>query len=189
MTSLHRHPCRQGLPRAARVASLSLLMLVWTSLSTAQDTDKEAEAVANSVEDLRKQVIELNRDLFVLEEDLLFPASTQFAVFLSVETGEFLSLDAVKLKVDDEVVASHLYTVRQVDALRRGGMQRLHMGNLKTGEHEVTVFVDGIGPESRPYRKAASYQLDKGTGTATLEVRISDQSSNYQPAIELVEWD
>jgi hypothetical protein len=165
------------------------LMLCWATLVQAQDDTDEADSVAMSVEELRKQVIELNRDLFVLEEDLLFPASTQFAVFLSVETGEFLSLDAVKLKVDDEVVASHLYTARQVDALRRGGMQRLHMGNLKTGEHEVTVFVDGIGPENRPYRKAATYQLDKGTGRATVEVRIRDRSSDYQPAVELVEWE
>lgn len=165
------------------------LMLCWVPLAQAQDDTSEADSVAMSVEELRKQVIELNRDLFVLEEDLLFPASTQFAVFLSVETGEFLSLDAVKLKVDDEVVASHLYTARQVDALRRGGMQRLHMGNLKTGDHEVTVFVDGIGPENRPYRKAATYQLDKGTDTATLEVRIRDRSADYQPAVELVEWE
>lgn len=166
-----------------------LVMLAWVPLAQAQEDADKTDSVGMSVEELRKQVIELNRDLFVLEEDLLFPASTQFAVFLSVETGEFLSLDAVKLKVDDEVVASHLYTARQVDALRRGGMQRLHMGNLKTGEHEVTVFVDGIGPENRPYRKAATYQLDKGTDTATLEVRIRDRSADYQPAIELVEWE
>ena len=168
---------------------LRAMLLVMAPLAVAQDNTPQAESAAMSVEALRKQVIELNRDLFVLEEDLLFPASTQFVVFLSVETGEFLSLDAVKLKVDDEVVASHLYTDRQVDALRRGGMQRLHMGNLKTGEHEVTVFVDGIGPENRPYRKAATYQLDKGTGTATMEVRIRDRSSDYQPAVELVEWE
>mgnify|MGYP001627797722 CR=1 FL=1 len=183
MTPDHRTSNRRFLTWAA------LLMLACSPLSVAQDDDGQAESVATEVEQLRKQVIELNRDLFVLEEDLLFPASTQFAVFLSVETGEFLSLDAVKLKVGDDVVASHLYTARQVDALRRGGMQRLHMGNLKTGEHEVTVFVDGIGPENRPYRKAATYQLDKGTGTATLEVRIRDRSSDYQPAVELMEWE
>lgn len=183
MIAEHRTLTRRLLAWAA------LVTLACQPLAQAQEIESEAESVAMSVEELRKQVIQLNRDLFVLEEDLLFPASTQFAVFLSVETGEFLSLDAVKLKVGDEVVASHLYTARQVDALRRGGMQRLHMGNLKTGEHEVTVFVDGIGPENRPYRKAATYQLDKGTGTATLEVRILDRSADYQPAVELVEWD
>ncbi|WP_372972507.1 AraC family transcriptional regulator [Marinobacter sp.] len=166
-----------------------LMLLAGPALPQAQEGNGEENSVAMNVEQLRKQVIELNRDLFVLEEDLLFPASTRFVVFLSVETGEFLALDAVKLKVDDEVVASHLYTDRQVDALCRGGMQRLHMGNLKTGKHEVTVFVDGIGPENRSYRKAATYQLDKDTDTAALEVRIRDRSSDYQPAVELVEWE
>ncbi|WP_339798843.1 AraC family transcriptional regulator [uncultured Marinobacter sp.] len=167
--------------------SLTLLLLALAITLPAQADDDQP--VAQSVEDLRRQVIQLNRDLFVLEEDLLFPASTQFAVFLSVDAGEFLRIDSVKLKVGNTIVASHLYTDRQVDALQRGGMQRLYMGNLRTGTHEVTVFVEGIGPENRAYKKAATRQLEKGTDTATLEVRISDRSADYQPVVELVEWE
>lgn len=169
-----------------------LLLLLATCLLLPLATapvEAEEAPVAMTVEELRRQVIQLNRDLFVLEEDLLFPASTQFAVFLSVDAGEFLSLDSVKLQVGNQVVASHLYTERQVDALQRGGMQRLYMGNLRTGTHEVTVFVEGIGPQGRPYKKAATTELEKGTGTATLEVRIRDRSRDYEPAVELVAWE
>lgn len=151
--------------------------------------DDPTVSVTANVESLKKKVIELNRDLFILEEDLLFPASTQFAVFVSLDTGEFLSLDSVKLKVDDEVVAAYLYTERQVKALQRGGMQRLYIGNLKQGGHEVTAFVEGIGPDNRPYKKAATLQIDKGTDTKSLELRIKDQSSDYQPDVRLVEWE
>lgn len=171
----------------------SLALAFWLPVAAAQDNGEPAAeddgAVALSVEELKKQVIRLNRDLFILEEDLLFPASTQFAVFLSLDTGEFLKLDAVKLKVDDETVAAHLYTERQVKALQRGGMQRLHIGNLRTGEHEVTVFVEGIGPDNRAYKQAATYGFEKGTGTAVLEVRIRDRSSDYQPEVAIVEWE
>ena len=171
-----------------------LLVGVMASLMTpamAQDepADETATSVAVSVEELKKQVIQLNRDLFILEEDLLFPASTQFAVFLSLDTGEFLKLDSVTLKVNDDIVAAHLYTERQVKALQRGGMQRLHMGNLKTGEHEVTAFVEGMGPDNRAYKKAATLMVDKGTDTKALEIRIQDQSSNYQPGVSIVEWE
>ncbi len=43
----------------------------------------------------------------------------------------FFALDAVKLTIDGTVVTNYLYTERQVDALQRGGVHRLYMGNLK----------------------------------------------------------
>jgi hypothetical protein len=167
----------------------ALMLFVSASVLAEADTAPDSTAVAAQVETLKKQVIRLNRDLFILEEDLLFPASTQFAVFLSVDAGEFLKLDAVKLKVNGEIVASHLYTERQVAALERGGMQRLYIGNLKTGHHEVTAFVEGTGPDNRAYKKAATLDFDKGTETAALEIRIQDQSSDYQPAVSIVAWE
>ena len=147
------------------------------------------EQVSLSVEELKKQVIKLNRDLFILEEDLLFPANTQLVVYLSFATGEFLNLDSISLKVDDEIVATHLYTERQLEALKRGGMQRLFMGNLKTGEHEVTAVLHGIGPDKKDYKLAASKVIDKDTELKALEVRIEDQSQNYQPRMSVVEWE
>lgn len=149
----------------------------------------EDQPVALSVEALKKKVIELNRDLFILEEDLLFPANTQFTVFLSLDTGQFLQLDSVKLKVNGDTVAAHLYTDRQLKALQRGGMQRLYMGNLKTGEHEITVFVEGIGPDQRAYKKAATLVIEKDTELKALEVSINDRSRDYQPEVSITEWE
>ncbi len=173
-------------------ALLVALLIAFTATVSAQSNSEAGDddtAVAEQLEALKKKVIRLNRDLFILEEDLLFPANTQVAVFLSVDTGNFLELDAVKLKVDDEIVASHLYTERQVTALERGGMQRLYVGNLKTGRHQITAFVEGIGPDQRPYKQAASLEFEKGTGTAALEIRVEDRSSNYQPSVAIVEWE
>ncbi|MBU2955421.1 AraC family transcriptional regulator [Marinobacter sp. F3R08] len=173
-------------------ALIVALLLVFTASVSAQsnrESGNDDAAVAEQVEALKKKVIRLNRDLFILEEDLLFPANTQVAVFVSVDTGKFLELDAVKLKVDDEIVASHLYTERQVTALARGGMQRLYIGNLKTGRHQITAFVEGVGPEQRPYKQAASLEFEKGTGTAALEIRVEDRSSNYQPSVSILEWE
>lgn len=149
----------------------------------------DAAPAAAQVEDLKKQVINLNRDLFILEEDLLFPASTQLAVFLSVDTGKFLRLDAVKLKVDGEVVAAHLYTDIQLKALARGGMQRLYLGNIKSGSHEITAFVEGLGPDNRTYKKASSLTINKETDIKSLEIRIKDLSTNYEPDVSIVEWE
>jgi hypothetical protein len=169
------------------LALLPFQLLAQEASDESSDPNLEG-SVALSVEELKRKVIRLNRDLFILEEDLLFPASTKFAVFLSLDTGQFLKLDAVKLKLNDDIVASHLYTDRQLKALQRGGMQRLHIGNLKTGSHEVTVFVEGIGPDNRAYKQAATLAFEKGTDIASLEVRIRDRSSNYEPEVAIVEW-
>ena len=173
----------------AGLAFSALLFLNFSSVQAEEPEISQDQPVALSVEELKKKVIELNRDLFILEEDLLFPANTQFTVFLSLDTGKFLQLDSVKLKVDEEIVAAHLYTDRQIKALQRGGMQRLYMGNLKSGEHEVTVFVEGIGPDQRAYKKAASLVIEKGTDLKAMEVQIRDRSRDYQPQVSLIEWE
>ncbi len=68
--------------------------------------------------------MDLNRDLFILEEELLFPANTQVAVFVSLDVGEFFALDALELKLDGKQVSSYLYTEREVEALHRGGVSQ-----------------------------------------------------------------
>jgi hypothetical protein len=162
------------------------------SIATKQEGSAELtkeQPVALSVAELKKKVIKLNRDLFILEEDLLFPANTQYVVYLSLGTGEFFKPDSITLKVDDEIVAAHLYTERQISALSRGGMQRLHMGNLKSGEHEMTVIIEGQGTDNRAVKQAASLPFEKGTDVASFEISIRDQSENYQAKIQIVEWD
>lgn len=144
--------------------------------------------LSKDIEALKQAALDLNRDLLILEEDLLFPASTQVAVYVSVDVGHFFRLDAVKLKIDDELVASHLYTDRQNSALIRGGIQRLYLGNLKTGSHEVTAFFEGMGPHEREYKRGATYQLDKDQTPTMLEIRIMDSTEALQPKFDFKEW-
>src|SRR5688500_14665630 len=49
----------------------------------------DTRALDETVQDLKKDVVDLNKELFVLEEELLFPANTQVAVFVSMDIGEF----------------------------------------------------------------------------------------------------
>ena len=175
--------------RKSRYASL--LAVLWLALVSpfnfAEDT--EIKPVINEVEDLKQQVIELNRDLFILEEDLLFPANTQFVIFLSVDVGEFFNLDAVEVKIDGETITSYLYTEKQIKALHRGGMQRLYTGNLRSGEHELTAFITGIGPNGRNYKLGATQKFDKGSDIKSLELRVTDSTRKYQPEFTVVEWE
>ena len=130
-----------------------------------------------------------DRDLFLLEEELLFPANTQVAVFVSMDVGEFFGLDSVELKLDNKDVANYLYTERESDALLKGGVQRLFLGNLKAGEHELVAVFTGEGPHTRDYRRAASLKFEKGIGPKYIELTISDRESKQQPEFVVKEWE
>ena len=149
----------------------------------------DRSALDGEVQSLRREVVDLNRDLFMLEEDLLFPASTQVAVFVSMDVGTFFAIDSVQLKVDDKEVANYLYTEREQDALKRGGVQRLWLGNLKAGDHEVTAFFTGQGPHDRDYKRGTTLKVEKGVGAKHLELRISDKASQLQPEFVVKVWE
>jgi hypothetical protein len=138
-------------------------------------------AAADDLEAVKRELMKLRRDLVILEEDLLFPASSQVAVFLSMDVGEFFQLDAVTVKLNGEEVTHHLYTERQVDALLRGGVQKLYLGNVKQGNHELTAFFTGRGPSQRDYRRAATVAFEKSFEPTFIELAIRDSESKYQP--------
>ena len=154
-----------------------------------------AEAAADTrgldqeIQGLKKDVVDLNKDLFVLEEELLFPANTQVAVFLSMDVGDFFSLDSVQLKIDQKEVINYLYTPREVDALLKGGVQRLYVGNLKVGTHELVAFFNGKGPSDRAYKRGASLRFEKGVGAKYLELKIDDRQRKLQPEFEIKDWE
>ena len=145
--------------------------------------------VDQDVQALKKELVALNRDLFKLEEEILYPASTQVAVFLSVNTGAFFQLDSVTLKLDDKEVANYLYTTREVEALHRGGVQKLYIGNLKSGQHELVAFFTGKGPHDVDYRRGATVTFDKSVGAKYVELRITDKASALQPEFAVRQWE
>jgi hypothetical protein len=142
----------------------------------------------NRIQDTKSEVIQLNRDLMVLEEELLFPASTQVAVFVSMDVGKLFDLDSVQLKLDDKQVATYLYTPTEVQALHRGGVQRVYLGNLRTGSHELVAFFTGGGPHRRDYKRGATVKFDKGTDPKYIELRIKDSTGKMQPEFDVKIW-
>jgi hypothetical protein len=140
------------------------------------------------IQEVKGDVIRLNRDLLVLEEELLFPANTQVALFVSMDVGKLFSLDSVQIKLDDKVVANYLYTPLEVQALHRGGVQRVYLGNLRAGSHEIVAFFTGQGPHVRDYKRGATVKFDKGTDPKYIELQIKDSSGKLQPEFDIKIW-
>jgi hypothetical protein len=155
----------------------------------AAGTDASTRGLDQQIQDLKKDVIDLNKDLFVLEEELLFPANTQVAVFVSVDVGDFFALDSISLKIDNRDVSNYLYTPREVAALLKGGVQRLYVGNLKVGRHELVAYFNGQGPNDRPYKRGATIRFEKGVGAKYLELKIDDRQQKLQPEFVIKDWE
>ena len=149
----------------------------------------DTRALDETVQDLKKDVVDLNRELFVLEEELLFPANTQVAVFVSMDIGEFFALDSLTLKIDNKEVANYLYTPREAEALLKGGVHRVYLGNLKVGEHQLVAFFNGKGPQERDYKRGANLKFEKGVGAKYLELKITDRQRRGQPEFAIKDWE
>jgi hypothetical protein len=181
--------------RGAQAGLVLLLVIACAALATAASAGEDAAPAASfqgldaEVQSLKQEVIDLNRDLFMLEEELLFPANTQVAVFVSMDVGSFFALDSVKVVVDGKEVTNYLYTQREAEALLRGGVHRVWVGNLRAGEHELTAFFTGKGPHERDYRRGATLKVEKGVGAKYVELRISDRESRLQPEFVVKEWE
>ena len=152
--------------------------LVCACTALAADEDSQDQ----KIEAIKQQTLELNRDLIILEEELLFLKESRLAVFLSVDTANFLSLDEVTLNIDGNQVGSYRYTQRELDALRRGGSHRLYMGNVKTGEHQAVAVFTGQGSEGHNYHGTTELTFAKTSGASNLELRITSSADARQPA-------
>lgn len=168
---------------------VAVALLLGTALAVGADSETPLTSLDQEAQDLKKELLALNRDLFILEEELLFPANTQVAIFVSLDVGEFFALDSLELKLDGKKVSSYLYTEKEVDALHRGGVQRLYVGNLRDGEHELVAVLTGEGPHERDYRRGTTLTFDKGLGAKFLELQIRDSEKRLQPDFTVKEWD
>jgi hypothetical protein len=156
--------------------------------ATAPLTPPSTPSLDARIQDAKADVIKLNRDLLVLEEELLFPANTQVALFVSMDVGWLFELESVQIKLDDKVVANYLYTPMEVKALHRGGVQRVYLGNLRAGEHSIDAFFTGKGPHDRDYKRATTLKFEKSTDPKYIELRIRDVTQKIQPEFEVKVW-
>lgn len=147
----------------------------------------EIKGLDEQVQDIKKDVLNLSSELALLEEKLLFPSNTQVSLFVSMNQGDDFRLDSVQLKLDEKVVAQHLYSFRELEALQSGGVQRLYLGNIKTGEHDLVVSYSGKAPAGGEYKRSGSYRVTKDVGPKFVEIKIAGPESTEQD-IKFRDW-
>lgn len=167
---------------------ISLTAAVLMSLSilaNAQNVSREEiRGLDEQIQDVKKDVIDLTSELNRLEEKLLFPSNTQAAFFVSLAGNSDFSLESVEVKLNNQVVAHHLYTYREIEALQQGGVQRIHTANVQTGAHPLVVSYFGKSKSGKEYRGTATFSVEKAVGPKFVEIQIA----GAQSAINFKDW-
>ena len=158
-----------------------------SSSSGRSPEQEEFRSLDEQVQGLKEEVIKINREMLLLQEKLLYPSSSQVSVFVSLKSSPKFSLDAIELKLDNRPVQKHIYTFRELEALRKRGVHRLLTGNLTVGKHQLVVTIRGRTSNNSSYTRSASFELVKAVGPKLVELRVIS-SGGAKPTIKLKEW-
>lgn len=164
-----------------------LINTIPLSLHAAEVTQEQIKGLDEQVQDIKKDVLDLTSELSRLEEKLLFPSNTQVSLFVSVAGDEGFVLDSVQIKMNNKVVAHHLYTFKEIEALRAGGVQRIYTGNIKTGDHQMVASFIGRSKSGNEYQRSENFTVTKAVGPKFVEIQISGSSSSDQ-TISFKDW-
>lgn len=165
-----------------KVIHLFLLLgflLTFAGVNAEQVTKEQIKGLDEQVQDIKKDVLRISAELNQLEETLLFPSNTQIAFFVSLAKGSGFEPDAIKLKLDDKDVAYHIYSYKEVEALRSGGVQRVFTGNVRRGQHSLQVSIIGKNGGSKK-TDTNTFTLAKGVGPQFVEIRLNGSGIEFR---------
>lgn len=172
---------------AARYTLAILLGGLWGNIALSADTGNDS-SLPNDIQGLKQDVLQLNKELTVLENELLYPSS-QSALFVSIDLGSTVRIVDINLVLDGRNVGYHFYTDQEFAALTKGGLHRLFNGNLITGKHELKTVITGYDPKGKSFQRVVAYNFVKGGDRKFVELRISDDANKSQPEFQFRDWD
>ena len=147
----------------------------------------QMQSLDEQVQEIKSEVLSIASELSRLEERLLYPSNTQVAVFVSIAEGETSRLDSVQIQIDGEFVAHHIYSFKELEALREGGVQRIYTGNVPTGQHRLEVSVAGKLASGREFVGNEGFDFDKDVEPKLVGITLAAQASGAA-SIELGGW-
>lgn len=156
---------------------LGISVLVLSFAAYGQEISREQiKGLDEQVQEIKSDVLSIAVELNQLEEKLLYPSNTQVAVFVSLVSGETFRLDSIEIQLDGKPVAHHIYTFKELEALQKGGVQRIYSGNIRAGDHDLQVWVIGKSVGGTDFRKTERFKVNKDVGPKIIEISLAAQS-------------
>lgn len=160
-----------------------LTCLMMPLLANAEDAKISADIAA-----VKRSVLELNKDLYELEEALMSPATTRAEVYFSLLHGEFFEPLSVEVTARGIDPVHHVYTERQVSALRMGAVQPLAKLTFGPGRHNVRAVVRGIDHMGQSRELVVERTVEKNDKPLLMEIVVSDNGERQNASAELRTW-
>jgi hypothetical protein len=170
---------------------VGLALLVFTICGSASAARGQAvskaqmQSLDEQVQEVKSDVLGIAAELDQLEEKLLYPSNTQIAVFVSMDKATAFRLDSVQIQIDGQPVARHVYSFKELEALKKGGVQRIYTGNTRTGEHRLDVSIAGKLSGGKDYTGTQSLAFSKDVGPRLVGVTLAGSGD---PSIQIGDW-
>lgn len=150
-----------------------------------QSQQEQMRGLDEQVQELKSDVLSIAEELNRLEERLLYPSGTQVAIFVALADGDPMRLDAVRLQIDGQLVAHYIYSAKELEALRKGGVQRIYVGNTTRGDHQLDVLVDGQLEGGADFSRTETFSFRKEVKPKLVELTLAGAGNT---PIALGEW-
>jgi hypothetical protein len=178
--------------RRAQVTSVVIIALLTVlcrieTRAQSKDQQQPTKGLDEQVQEVKSDVLGIAQELSRLEEKLLFPSGTQVAIFVALAKGDATRFDAVRLQIDGQLVSHYIYSFKELEALRKGGVQRLYVGNVATGEHKLEVLVDGKIEGGTDFSRTEQFTFRKDVKPKLVGLRLAAPAGSGAP-ITLEEW-
>ena len=174
--------------RLCRIFIMALLVCNPMYAGVAQDiSGDDMRSLDGQVQEIKSDVLSIASELSTLEERLLYPSNTQIAVFVSIAPQETFRLDAVQIEINGELATHHIYSFKELEALQKGGVQRIFTGNVPTGNHELSVTMAGKLKGGKDFKQSGSFSFAKGVGPKALGITLGDPGSGNN-GIQVGDW-
>jgi hypothetical protein len=168
--------------------AVCLVLCLGIAAARADEADRQQmKGLDEQVQEIKTDVLEIAAELGRLEEKLLYPSNTQVAVFVAVAPQDASRFDAVRIQIDGQAVAHYIYSFKELEALRRGGVQRLYVGNLPTGDHRIDVQVDGKAQGGADFSHTGQFTFSKGVEPKLVGLTLAGPDAGRSP-IEIGNW-
>jgi len=159
---------------------LCVLLGVLCGTANAEELTKEQiKGLDEQVQDIKKDVLSISAELNLLEEKLLYPSNTYIAFFVSLDKGSNFSPDSIALVLDDKNVANYIYSFKEVQAMKKGGVQRVFTGNVTTGKHNLQIKVTGKDGGSKT-TNSGIHTVTKGVGPQFVEIHLTSSGVEFR---------
>ena len=159
---------------------LTVTLAVVFSAHAEKISKEQMKGLDEQVQEIKGDVLGIAAELYQLEEKLLYPSDTQVAVFIALAEDEEFCLDTVEIRIGGQPVANHLYTFQELEALRKGGVQRLYSGNINTGDHDLQVTLAGKSKGGSDFHKTENFTVSKDVGPKIVEITLAEKSLGFK---------